>query len=760
MLWNNILIGLVLGLVSDAQAGTASKASSLTTTTTTTLKTISTRTTNVPSHPSTTTTGKPVSETPNTNDSEAPSGVPTPEPSTRSNEPQPTVDEPSDPPSLTYKPVFPTGELGLGGEVEPDGQPTETYTSIAWSSALDPVPTETAAPPAAGNDTDSSSSSSTTSSSSSSDDDITLTISSRQQPNPLPSKFSWRSARSGISYLHSVPSQGGCSSCWTFAAVALLETQSRIEHGAWSKRSESDLHDSLGVGCSTTGGPRRALDWVIGNPKHSGSEGLADSHCIPYSGTDQPFYPCGDRSGRALRVPSNYTLVPGSKRDEAKRWISSVGPLTACFTVYEDFRRWNFSDASRAYAWDGKAKSVGGHCVLVVGYDDSLGAWEFRNSWGSRWGNGGYGFIKYGTAKIDNGAKVGIANVNADPWAKKKHRNGILYESGNGATHRNFEVLRSNGTGGLTHVWRRGESPYPWSTAGQVVRLSNGVPRTGQIPYGQPVMLGSSFNRDFEVVYVNSDGRLVEWHYSQNADRWYHHIDVPFGGTTLRGFPGFAQLDDASFSLVVRTSTGSLEEWIREARTGNWVKGNRLAASGIRSSGPALVSSNININFKDRDSGGNLYTAAVLNSGRIQLFWRRTGAGQNTTWNPSEVFGANITRTTPPVMIQDYWRTSDERDFGGFQLLIADDGYVQHWQRINTNILKNPPVPGSRGPWTRVRTFGNGHIKHVWGLVQGSWRGALDAIVEDFNGAMWHYRFSGSPGQWKLVTKIPGVKGG
>lgn len=365
MLWNTFLIGLALALGSNAQAGTASKASSLTT------KTISTRTSSISSRTSTT---KPVSApTETATDSEVPSGIPTTE--SISNEPQTTLNEPTDTPSLTYKPVFPT-DLGLGGEVEPDGQPTETYTSITWSSALDPVPTETAAPPAEnGNDTNSKSS-----------DSHSDIISARQQSKP-PSKFSWRS-RSGISYLHSVTSQGGCSSCWTFAAVALIETQSRIEHGAWSKRSESDLHDSLGAGCSTTGGPRRALDWVIKD-----SKGLADSHCVPYSGTDQPFYPCGDRPGRALRIP-NYTLVPGSKRDETKRWISSVGPLSACFTVYEDFRRWNFSDTSKAYAWDGKAKSVGGHCVLIVGYDDSLGAWEFRNSWGSRWGNGGYGFIK------------------------------------------------------------------------------------------------------------------------------------------------------------------------------------------------------------------------------------------------------------------------------------------------------------------------------------------------------------------------------
>lgn len=41
--------------------------------------------------------------------------------------------------------------------------------------------------------------------------------------------------------------------------------------------------------------------------------------------------------------------------------------------------------------------SEGLHAVLIVGYTDADGGWfEFRNSWGSKWGRGGYGRISYG----------------------------------------------------------------------------------------------------------------------------------------------------------------------------------------------------------------------------------------------------------------------------------------------------------------------------------------------------------------------------
>lgn len=109
-------------------------------------------------------------------------------------------------------------------------------------------------------------------------------------------------------------------------------------------------------------------------------------------------------------------------------------------------------------------------------------------------------------------------------------------------------------------------------------------------------------------------------------------------------------------------------------------------------------------------------------------------------------------------MIQDYWRTVDETTPTGFQLLVAVDGRVQHWERVNTFIRTRPPLPRGN-QWGHLWTFGRG-VKHVWSLVQGSYRGQLDAVVEDFAGEMWHWVFSGTPGVWRLTGRVPGVVGG
>jgi C1A family cysteine protease len=39
---------------------------------------------------------------------------------------------------------------------------------------------------------------------------------------------------------------------------------------------------------------------------------------------------------------------------------------------------------------------LGGHAVLAVGYDDAKRVVILRNSWGSRWGDKGYGYLPYG----------------------------------------------------------------------------------------------------------------------------------------------------------------------------------------------------------------------------------------------------------------------------------------------------------------------------------------------------------------------------
>lgn len=89
--------------------------------------------------------------------------------------------------------------------------------------------------------------------------------------------------------------------------------------------------------------------------------------------------------------------------EEIKRNLVKGLPLMFGFTVYSCFRHCN--DGFVKYPTE-KNKQLGGHAVVAVGYDDSIeitgedgkktkGAIRIRNSWGTKWGENGYGWLPY-----------------------------------------------------------------------------------------------------------------------------------------------------------------------------------------------------------------------------------------------------------------------------------------------------------------------------------------------------------------------------
>jgi C1A family cysteine protease len=45
-------------------------------------------------------------------------------------------------------------------------------------------------------------------------------------------------------------------------------------------------------------------------------------------------------------------------------------------------------------------KLLGGHGVLICGYDDDRSVWIVRNQWGEQWGDHGYCYMPYGYESI------------------------------------------------------------------------------------------------------------------------------------------------------------------------------------------------------------------------------------------------------------------------------------------------------------------------------------------------------------------------
>ena len=212
-----------------------------------------------------------------------------------------------------------------------------------------------------------------------------------------PAAFDWRD-RGGQSYVTPVTNQGGCGSCVAFGAVAAMESLVRITRGAPTSSVDlSEAHlwycwgPSHGAGACPDGGwwPDEAFDGL--------QQGIVDESCYAYTGANEACNVCDGWENGLTKITGWHKLTDLSAM---KEFVSTVGPVTACFTVYEDFYH---HYAGGVYSYDATTAGnvIGGHCICIVGYDDSNSCWIAKNSWGTGWGENGYFRMSYGSCGLD-----------------------------------------------------------------------------------------------------------------------------------------------------------------------------------------------------------------------------------------------------------------------------------------------------------------------------------------------------------------------
>ena len=76
------------------------------------------------------------------------------------------------------------------------------------------------------------------------------------------------------------------------------------------------------------------------------------------------------------------------------------GPVTAAFTVYEDFV--NYKSGVYKHV---TGSALGGHAVKIIGY--GIDHWIVVNSWNETWGDEGTFRIAFGECGIDSQCHAG-----------------------------------------------------------------------------------------------------------------------------------------------------------------------------------------------------------------------------------------------------------------------------------------------------------------------------------------------------------------
>uniref|UniRef100_A0A3Q4H5C2 Cathepsin O n=2 Tax=Neolamprologus brichardi TaxID=32507 RepID=A0A3Q4H5C2_NEOBR len=174
----------------------------------------------------------------------------------------------------------------------------------------------------------------------------------------LPDKFDWRDKAA----VAPVQDQQACGSCWAFSVVGAIQSVHAIGGSRLEQLSVQQVVDCSyqNAGCNG-GSTTRALNWL----KQS-SNVIIRTRCAV-------FFPSGQEKAMMGQLVQYGPLVAIV---DAVSWQDYLGGIIQ----YHCSSQWS------------------NHAVLIVGYDTTgdIPYWIVQNSWGTRWGNDGYVYIKIG----------------------------------------------------------------------------------------------------------------------------------------------------------------------------------------------------------------------------------------------------------------------------------------------------------------------------------------------------------------------------
>lgn len=197
--------------------------------------------------------------------------------------------------------------------------------------------------------------------------------------------FDWRD-QNGKNFVTPVKNQGRCGSCVAFAAASVFETQMNITTNSiglgWGF-SPQHLFSCGGGSCTSGWFPVAAVDFLE-------DKGIPEEACFPYTsgavGSDVSCkLTCRDSKMRSQKASmrARSRVFRGASIDDVKSALLG-GPLITTMRVYDDFYHY-----TRGVYRHMKGPLLGGHAVMIVGWNNADEAWIVRNSWGTDWGEEG-----------------------------------------------------------------------------------------------------------------------------------------------------------------------------------------------------------------------------------------------------------------------------------------------------------------------------------------------------------------------------------
>jgi len=196
----------------------------------------------------------------------------------------------------------------------------------------------------------------------------------------MPSSLDWRDNNGN--FVSAIKDQKKCGACWAFAMTGGLESNAILTGAAGQDVSYSEqvLLSCGGVG--TCNGGTLDADFLA-------TTGLPPESYYPYTGTNGSCSAAQSGWQNATYKIGDWGSVSQSV-SALKSALVKYGPLPTAFMVYADFM--NYKSGVYSYV---SGKKLGGHAVLLVGYNDDEQYFIVKNSWGPGWGEDGFFRIAY-----------------------------------------------------------------------------------------------------------------------------------------------------------------------------------------------------------------------------------------------------------------------------------------------------------------------------------------------------------------------------
>jgi C1A family cysteine protease len=180
--------------------------------------------------------------------------------------------------------------------------------------------------------------------------------------------------------------------CWAFAAIGGLESNALKAYNLYLDLSENNMKNIV----SNTS----PFGWINNDPNSGGNSEMRIGYLVswlgPVSEDDDPYLDISTQSNlfdSVLHVQNILSLSRDNftDNDEIKKAIMKYGGVVSSIYSTHDVKQYYNRSVST------------NHAIVIVGWNDTMeipnapgpGAWICKNSWGEKWGDGGYFYVSY-----------------------------------------------------------------------------------------------------------------------------------------------------------------------------------------------------------------------------------------------------------------------------------------------------------------------------------------------------------------------------